>query len=192
MTIAAYIVVAIALSITDMLLFRRCAEHSPVRLTSGIIIAFSVALLQTLLYLAGMAMGDILRLESTSDANLYSQPNAYITLGLFIIVIIKLLVPYMRREPQLPLFNLNNTKAIIAMAIATGINMLIIGIGMGFASPMAGHFHISAWPLLGLTFLFGYFGIMLGRQKVTIRPIRWIIVACILLLGTAIATIANN
>ncbi len=192
MTIAAYIVVAAAMSITDMLLFRRCAEPYPVRLSTGLTIALIVALVQAALYMAGIAIGDLLRLESTSDATMYSRPNAYISLGLFIIVILKFLLPYLRREPKLPTFNIQEMKPIVAMAFATGINMLLIGIAMGFASQIERNIHVATWPMLGMTFLFSYFGIMFGRQKVTMRPRRWMIVTCVLLLGTAIAAVVNS
>lgn len=191
MTIAAYIVVALALSITNMLLFRRCAEPFPVRLTRGMATAFAVALIHTVLYWTGITIGNLLRLESTSDADIFARPNAYIALGLFIIVILKLLLPYLRREPRLPVFDLTQSKSVIAMAVATGINMLLTGLAMGFASTQSNNFHIAVWPLLILAFLFGYLGIMFGRQKVVLRPRRWIIVASILLLGTAIATVVN-
>lgn len=191
MTIAAYIVVALALSITNMLLFRRCAEPFPVRLTRGMATAFAVALIHTVLYWTGITIGNLLRLESTSDADIFARPNAYIALGLFIIVILKLLLPYLRREPRLPVFDLTQSKSVIAMAVATGINMLLTGLAMGFASTQSSNFHIAVWPLLILAFLFGYLGIMFGRQKVALRPRRWIIVASILLLGTAIATVVN-
>lgn len=192
MTIAAYIVVATALSITDMILFRRCAETYPVRLSAGLTISLLVALVQTALYLAGIAIGDLLRLESTSDVTMFSRPNAYISLGLFVIVILKYLLPHLKRDPKLPIFNLQETKAIVAMAVATGINMLLIGIAMSFASPMRLNIHVEIWPMLGMTFLFCYFGTMFGRQKVTLRPRRWMIMACILLLGTAIAALVNS
>jgi hypothetical protein len=33
---------------------------------------------------------------------------------------------------------------------------------------------------------------MFGRQKVTMRPRRWMIIACILLLGCGIAAVVNS
>ena len=192
MSIAAYIVVALAFAISNMLLFRRCAEPFPLRLSKGIIVTFVVAAIQTLLFMLGMTIGDLLRLEGTTNANLYANANAYILLGFFIFVILKQLLPYLRREPRLPVFNITDWKAIIAMAFASGINLLLAGIGMGFAAPLSGHLHIAIWPLLALTFIFGYLGVMFGRQKVDLRPRRWIIVSDILLLGTAIAAVVNS
>lgn len=191
MSVAAYIVVALAIAISDMLLLRRCTEPLPVRLIRGLGITLLVSIVQTGLYLLGIAIGDLLRIESASDASLFARANAFIMLGLFVFVILKQLFPYLRREPKLPLFNLTDNKSVVAMAFASGINVLLTGLGMGFASPMESHMHIAVWPMLALTFLFGMLGIMFGRQKVSMRPRRWMVVACVLLLGTAIACVVN-
>ena len=45
--------------------------------------------------------------------------------------------------------------------------------------------------MLLLMWLFGYWGVMLGRQKVAMRPIRWMIIASVLLLGVVIAAMVN-
>lgn len=191
MSVATYIVVALAFAISNMVLFRRCAEPFPIRLSKGLWVTFVVAAIQTLLYIIGLAVGDLLRIESTSDANMFARANAYIMLGFLVFVILKQLFPYLRREPQLPIFNITEWKSVAAMAFATGINLLLAGIGIGFVMPFDGHLHIVLWPLLALSFVFGYIGVMFGRQKVTMRPRRWIIVSDILLLGTAIAAVVN-
>lgn len=188
----AFIVVALALAVSDMLLLRRCAEPVPIRLTAGLAIATVLAIVHTAFYLLGIGIGDLLRIESPTDADLYSRPNSYIMLGLFLIVALKLLFPYLKRKPQLPIFNLTDTKAVAAMIVASGINLLIVGIGIGFTTPLAGHLHIAIWPMLILTLLLSYLGIMFGRQKVDMRPRRWMIASCVILLGTAIATVVNS
>lgn len=191
MSVAAFIVVALAVALNDMLLLRHCAEPFPVRLSAGLVIAFALATVHTVLFLGGIALGDLLRIESPSDTTLYNRPNSYIMLGLFLIVILKMIFPYLRRNPQLPIFNITDNKSIAAMSVASGVNILLIGIGVGFTTPLIGHIHLALWPMLTLAFLFGYLGIMFGRQKVVMRPLRWMIVICILLLGIAIASVVN-
>ena len=46
MHIAAYIVLALAFGISNMLLFRRCAEPTPIRLSRGLLITLVVAAVQ--------------------------------------------------------------------------------------------------------------------------------------------------
>lgn len=190
MSIVSYIVIALALGVVNMLLFRRCGEATPVRLSAGLLLVLVVSAVQAAMYYLGSRVGSLLRLHSPADPHMYDDYNAYIFLGMNLVVIIKLLAPYLRREPRLPLFNLADRRSVLAMAAATGINVLLVGIGTGFVEQ--GHaIHKIVWPLLTASLLLGYLGLMFGRQKVQLRPRRWMVVACVLLLGTAIAACVN-
>ena len=190
MSIVSYIVIALALGIVNMLLFRRCGEATPVRLTAGLVIVLAVAVIHVILYYLGSRVGSLLSLHSPDDPFMYADVNAYIFLGLTLMVIIKMFAPYLRKEPRLPLFNLGDRRSVVAMAVATDISVLLVGIGTGFAEQ--GHaVHKIVWPLLTASLLLGYLGLMFGRQKVQLRPRRWMVVACVLLLGTAIAACVN-
>ena len=192
MSIATYIVLSIAFGVTAMLLMRRCAETTPVKLTKGLAIMFVTATIYVLLFILGITLGDLLRIEGADAPQLYARTNAYIFLGLAIFVALRMLLPHLKRKPQLPVFDLRNWCSVIAMSVASGINVLLIGLGLGFVMPLAGHIHWAIWPLFISSVLLGYTGIMFGRQKVTIRPLRWMIVACILLLGCGIAAVVNS
>lgn len=192
MSIATYIVLSIAFGVTAMLLMRRCAETTPVKLTKGLAIMFVTATIYVLLFILGITLGDLLRIEGADAPQLYARTNAYIFLGLTIFVALRMLLPHLKRKPQLPVFDLRNWSSVIAMSVASGINVLLVGLGLGFVMPLAGHIHWAIWPLFISSVLLGYTGIMFGRQKVTIRPLRWMIVACILLLGCGIAAVVNS
>ena len=192
MSIATYIALSIAFGVTAMLLMRRCAETTPVKLTKGLAIMFVTAVIYVLLFILGITLGDLLRIEGADAPQLYARTNAYIFLGLAIFVALRMLLPHLKRKPQLPVFDLRNWSSVIAMSVASGINVLLIGLGLGFVMPIAGHVHWAIWPLFISSVLLGYTGIMFGRQKVTIRPLRWMIVACILLLGCGIAAVVNS
>lgn len=190
MSIVSYIVIALALGVVNMLLFRRCGEATPVRLSAGLLLVVVVSAVQAAMYYLGSRVGSLLSLHSPADPHMYDDYNAYIFLGMNLVVIIKLLAPYLRREPRLPLFNLADRRSVLAMAVATGINVLLVGIGTGFVEQ--GHaIHKIVWPLLTASLLLGYLGLMFGRQKVQLRPRRWMVVASVLLLGTAIAACVN-
>lgn len=192
MSIATYIVLSIAFGVTAMLLMRRCAETTPVKLTKGLAIMFVTATIYVLLFILGITLGDLLRIEGADAPQLYARTNAYIFLGLTIFVALRMLLPHLKRKPQLPVFDLRNWGSVLAMSVASGINVLLVGLGLGFVMPPAGHVHWAIWPLFISSVLLGYTGIMFGRQKVTIRPLRWMIVACILLLGCGIAAVVNS
>lgn len=190
MSVISFIVIAIALGISDMLLFRRCGEATPVRLSAGLLTVIVLSAIHVALFYLGNLLGRWLSLHSPTDPHMYDDVNAYIFLGITVAVIVKLLLPYLRKEPRLPLFSLENSWSALAMSVATGINVLLIGIGTGFVTT-GNTLHRILWPLLISSILLGYLGLMFGRQKVQIRERRWMIVGCVLLLGVAIASAVN-
>lgn len=191
MHIAAYLVIALAFGISNMLLFRRCAELTPIRLTQGLWLSFFVGLTQATLFLGGMAIGNLLRFELPDNPDAFTNANALIFFGLTIFVMLHMLLPYLRREPKLPLFDLTNDKVRVALALTAAVNPLLVGLGVGFVASSAQFSLILPLVMWVLLWFFGYWGIMLGRRKVTLRPRRWMIVSCVLLLGVAIAAIVN-
>lgn len=192
MSIATYIVLALAFGISAMILMRRCAAVTPVKLSKGLVIMLLTSIVHVILFVLGITLGDLLRIEGKDAPQLYARTNAYIFLGLTLFVVVRMLLPYLKREPNLAIFDLRNWSTTAAMAIASGINVLLVGLGLGFVMPLAGHVHSAIWPLFALTLLLGYMGIMFGRQKVEMRPRRWIIVACVLMLGCGIAAVVNS
>lgn len=191
MHIAAYIVLAIAFGISNMVLFRRCAEVTPIRLSRGLVVTFFVAAVQTGMFLLGMLLGDLLRFELPTDGSAFSKTNALVFLGLDIFVMLRMLMPNLKRNPQLPFFNLGNNGACLAMAFAIGINLLLVGLGAGFVASPVCDLHKALWPLLIIMFLAGYWGLMFGRRRVAIRPRRWMVVAAVLLFVVGIAAVVN-
>ena len=190
MSVVSYLVLAIALGISNMLLFCRCAKAASVRLSAGLVICMTVSLIHVVFYWAGTLIGSLLSLQSPVDPGMYSDTNAYIFLGLAVAVLLKQLVPYLRRNPRLPVFNLGDTASTLALAAASGFDVMLLGIGVGFADN-APNIHLIIWPLLAFDFLLGYLGIMFGRQKVHLRHRRWMVIASILILGVAIAAAVN-
>ena len=132
----------------------------------------------------------LLSMYSPSDPYMYADINAYIFLGIVVAVIIRILFPYLRKEPKLPTYDLGNRLTLRLMIVLTGINVFLVGVGAGFVE-MGNPVHKMIWPMFGMTFVLGYLGLMFGRQKVAMRPRRWMIVACILLIGCAIAAVVN-
>ncbi len=192
MSIISFIIIAIALGISTMVLIKRCAEATPVRLSAGLLIATMVAMVHTVLFIVGMLAGNLLRFESADDPFAYAEVNSLVLMGMTVVVLLKLLSPYLRREPKLAVFPLNGGLGrTLLMTVASGINIFLLGMGVGFVALLSQDVHRAVWPLFTLTLLFSYLGIMYGRQKVEMRPRRWIIISCVLLLGVAIAAVVN-
>lgn len=191
MHIAAFIVLALAFGISNMLLMHRCGELTPIRLSRGLLLTLAMAVVQAALFLLGVMLGGMLRFELPDDADAFSTANAMIFMGLDLFVVVRMLLPYLRREPRLPLFDLGDNGACAAMAFVSGINPMLVGLGAGFAASTA-----FARPVLCLTmalvmWIFAYWGLMLGRRKVAVRPRRWMVMAGVLLLAVGIAACVN-
>ena len=191
MHVATYIVLALAFGINTMILMRRCAEATPIKLTKGLGITFLVSIVSCLFFMLGISLGDLLRIEGSDAPQLYARTNAFIFLGLAVFVSLRMLLPYLRRKPQLAVFDLRNWGSVAAMAVASSINILLTGLVLGFVNSLSGNIHWAIWPMFVSVLILGYLGIMFGRQKVEMRPRRWMIVACILIIGSAIAAVVN-
>ena len=187
MSIVSYIVIALAMGIVNMLTCRRCGEATPVRLSEGLLVVLAQSAMHATIFYLGGLLGILLSVHSPSDPSMYSDTNAYIFLGMVLVVIIKMLFPYLRKEPQLPVFDLRlgSIWAFCGMVVLTGVNVFLVGVGAGFVE-LENPVHKMVWPLFGMSFLLGYLGVMFGRQKVQLRPRRWMVLACVLLLAVAI------
>ena len=162
------------------------------RLSAGLLIATMVAMVHTVLFIVGMLAGNLLRFESADAPFAYAEVNSLVLMGMTVVVLLKLLSPYLRREPKLAVFPLNGGLGrTLLMTVASGINIFLLGMGVGFVALLSQDVHRAVWPLFTLILLFSYLGIMYGRQKVEMRPRRWIIISCVLLLGVAIAAVVN-
>ena len=192
MSIVSFIVIAIALGISFMLLMQRCADAAPVPLSSGLLISLTMAVVQAALFCVGISLGNMLRFELPGDPEAFARPNSFVLLGLAIIVSVKMIWPYMDRKTQPVAYDLNaGTLRVLLFTVATGINGFLLGIGVGFVTPLSSHFHSAFWPLLIATILFSYLGIMYGRQHVKLRPRRWMVASALILIVTAIAAVVN-
>lgn len=191
MSLTAYIVLSFAFGICNMMVFRRCAEAVPISLIRGLLLTMIVSIVHTGLFLSGMVVGDLIRFELPDNPQAFSRTNAYVFAGLTVLVMLRTVLPYFRRRRQPSLFNLADNRAFSAMAFATGIGLLLVGLGAGFVASAGNDFHKAVWPLLSLSFLFGYLGVMFGRQKVAMRPRRWMVLAGLLMAGVAVAAVVN-
>lgn len=175
-----------------MLLMWRCASAVPVQLSSGLLISLTLAVIHVALFCVGILLGNFLRFELPDNTDAFALPNAYVFLGLALIVAVRMLWPYMGRRTQPAAFDLNaGTLRVLLFTVATGVNGFLLGIGVGFVTLLAGHVHAAIWPLLVAMILFSYLGVMYGRQHVTLRPRRWMVVSALIIIVTAIAAVIS-
>lgn len=179
MTILISLLVALALGIDALLMFRNCAETSPIRLSLGLIIALIVGASSALL------MGGGFLLANLFDYMGQNGNATVIFMGFFVFVVIKLLITHRRKE-EAPSFDISQWSIVGQLALVQSINALFLGLGMGYIF-IPSWTRTAAWIICFLfVFAFSYWGIMLGRNKIEMRQRRWRIMEILLLLAAAI------
>ena len=187
MTIFEYILIAFAFGIETMLFMRRHTEKVPVRLTQGAALASIVALVYAVMFLLGIRVGNILRFADPDMGASFDTVNTLVFVGLSVVVVVKMLISLRRRKNHEPaIYNIERYTTMVALAFAMGINVLILGLGVGFLPATDGDLWRVAIPMFVMVLLLAYWGIMLGRQKVEIRENRWIFISVILLLSVVV------
>lgn len=179
MSVFEYIVLSIALGIETLVVVRSCALQTRIRLTKGMVVSLIIALFQVLFAIAGMAVGNSLRFD-------FAEVDNLIYLGLVLVVAVKLLMSAVRKERNIPAYDISRWSTIVLLGIATSINALILALGLGFRVSLNVDLFKMAIPLFLVIFLFSFWAIMLGRQKVEIRRRRWSLFAVLFLLIFAI------
>lgn len=187
MYIVIFIVLSLALGISIMLLMHRSAEAAPVRLSSGILVSFATAVVHVALFCLGIWLGNKLLLTDNGNPASYAQQNAWVFFGLAVMVAIKQFLPYMGRRTKPAAYNLNvGIPQLLLLTVASGINVFLLGFGVGFVALLGESLHAAIWPLFAFTFLLAVLGVMFGRQHVPLRPRRWITLSSLIVFATAL------
>lgn len=188
MPVVCFVLVALAVGVDVFLQTYRSATTREVRLSYGLLVAFVTAVACLLLYWLGVRLGDLLRFEAAGAEDAYDSYNIAVMLGIIIVVAVKMVLPYLRREPQLPAFDIASRGGLVSLAVVSATNPLLLGVGVGFV----GGASWSAWLVGGVVFLLSYFGLMFGRQEVALRPRRWAVFATLLLLVAAVVAAVRH
>ena len=167
MSVLEYIILAFALAMPVMVTVRGCALKTPIRLTRGLAVSILIAIEHVLLILAGMYIGNMLRFGFPEYDNLVFPA-------------------FRKKEKELPAYNIANWTTVLLLGVATGINTLFVGLGLGFRVSFAADLWRVAIPLFVILFVLCYLAIMLGRQKKEMRARRWQLIAVLFLLIFAI------
>ncbi len=190
MSIISFIVLALALGISAMVLMHRCADAAPIQLSSGLLVSFALATIHVALFCLGIYLGNSLRFIDLDNPDAYRKTNALVFLGFAVVVAVKQLFPHMGRKTRPAAFDLNaGTFRTLLLSVATGINGFLLGLGVGFVVLLRDSLHSALWPVWTATFLFAYLGIMFGRQHVVLRPRRWMGLSSLILFAAALITV---
>lgn len=180
MSVIEYIILSIALAIPLEVTLRGCALKNPIRLTRGLAVSLLLALEHAALMVIGIYIGNLLRFDLPEYDNL-------VYLGLLLVVALRMFFPaFRKKDKELPPYDISKWGTVLLLGVATGVNTLFVGMGLGFRVDLATDFWKVAVPMLVVVFLLGYWGIMLGRRNKEIRQRRWQLVAVLFLLAFAI------
>ncbi|MBO4599352.1 MAG: manganese efflux pump [Bacteroidales bacterium] len=180
MSVLEYIILSFALAIPMVVTVRGCAWKNPIRLTRGLGVSFLLATEQVLFILLGIYVANLLRFDMPEYDNL-------IYLGFLVLVAVRMFFPAFRKQDkELPAYNISRWGIVLLLGVATSINTLLVGLGLGFRIDLATDLWRLAIPLWIIMFLLSYWGIMLGRRHKEIRARRWQLFAVLFLLIFAI------
>ena len=177
MTLINYIVFSLAIGIQTLVAMRNSAEAHPVALTRGLIISLILCSIYTIMLAGGTFLGNLFHFD-------YPPADHALFLGFFVLVIVKLL--FSLRRTAVTGYDISPYSSAILAGIALGINILLLGIGIGFEAPLGEDVWKMLTPLVLLVLLMSMWGIMLGRKKIDIRPKRWLYISLLCLLVVAL------
>lgn len=180
MSVIEYIILSFALAVPLEVTLRGCALKNPIRLTRGLAVSLLLAFEHTALMAAGIYIGNLLRFDLPEYDNL-------VYFGLLLVVALRLFfAAFRKKDRELPPYDISRWGTVLLLGVATGVNTLFVGMGLGFRVYLSADFWKVSVPLLLMVFLLGYWGIMLGRRNKEIRQRRWQLVAVLFLLAFAI------
>ncbi len=181
MSVFEYIILAFVMAIPTMITVRGCALKNPIRLTRGLAVSFLLAFEHALLLIFGIITGNVLQFDLPEYDNL-------ICLGMLLVVAGRMFFFAFSKKDR-PSYDIANWPTVMLLGIATGINVLFVGLGLGFRVQVSDELWKASIPLLVIIFLLTYLGIMLGRRKKKIRTRRWMLLGVLLLLVFAVRCI---
>ena len=178
MSVFEYIILSFALAVPTMVTVRGCALKNPIRLTRGLGVSFLLALEHTALLLLGIGIGNMLRFGVSEYDNL-------IYLGMLVVVAGRMFFNAFSKKEK-PSYDIAKWVTVLLLGVATGVNALFIGLGLGFRVLIENELWKVGIPLLIIVFLFSYLGIMYGRRKKEVRARRWMLLGVLFLLILAV------
>lgn len=175
---------AVALALPAMTVVYGSVSHVPVRPVRGLAVATVVATCAALLLWLGLWLGHALRFD-------LPEVDRMVFLGVVGVLFLKTLPSALRRTPPSHPYDLSVRRNLALLPLATGVNVLLAGLGAGFLCDMEHGVWTSVVVLAVLSWLLIYLAVMLGRQKKAFHVRRWTLIALLFLLVFAVRLAFN-
>jgi len=125
-------------------------------------------------------------INATTTNELLSQTDELVYLGLLLLVAFRLFFKSFKKNRAVAPYDITRMSTMLLLAIVLGINVLIVGLALGFHVDYASNVWRAAIPLMVIFFLLSMTGIMFGRRQVEIHARRWTLVSVLFILIFAI------
>ena len=196
MSVIEFIILSLALSVEALVIMHGCARNQTVSLTRGLTDSFVMAVINAVLLVVGMWVGNLLRFtpeglspDEIATEQLLTDADNLVYLGLLILVALRLLFRTGRKARQAQPYDINRMGTVAALGVAVGVNTLIVGLALGFRIFAANNILRAVIPLVLLMTLAAFFGLMMGRQQQEIRSRRYTLFAVLFLLAFALKSV---
>lgn len=179
MTIFDNILISLALGVTVMMTVRSCCSQAQIKLSKGLMMSGVIALFHALFVVLGWWIGSVFQFG-------FEEYDRLFFLGFLVFVAVKIFVNDHKKGKELPAYDIGRLGTVCLLAVATGVNTFLVGIGLGFNASDGYNWLKLGLPMFLLVLLMAYWGVMLGRQKVELRSRRWVLVAILLIFVVAL------
>ena len=178
-----YILLSGALSLPMMYLMQGCASRVRMRPSRGLAVSLAMAAEHTLLFLLGMLAGNWLRVGNPDYDSL-------VFLGFMVAVAIRMMASVSKRSMKAgaPAYDIKRWGTVLLLGVASGINLFLVGVAAGFIGDVHEGGAVAAGSLAAFSFLFIFWGFMLGHVPMPLHRRRWVLIATLAVLVISIWT----
>lgn len=177
MNIIDFIILALAIGIDSFSSIHKSVRNHPIPLPRGLAIATLMAAIFIGFTSVGILISNALRFN-------YTQIDKVVCIAFILLVALKRTIES-RKQINGNAFNLSQYTQSIVFSIAKGINILLLGLGIGFVENISCFWKISI-PIFVLVLIFSMWGTMLGRKQIEMNYRRWGILSTLCLIIIAI------
>ncbi len=179
MTVIISFLLAIAMGVESLVMFRNCADTYPVRLTHGMALSLINALFSTLMLFVGVRLCQI----SSSFTGTGGSNIGF--LAMLVLVAVKIMLSNRKKnEPQA--FDFRSWSVSFMLAVVLSVNTLFLGVGMGYLYSQQWAIVLAMVLMALMIFGFSYWGVMLGRKNIEMLQRRWRSMGVLLILASAL------
>lgn len=157
MKILTAILLALVLAADSFRISASCSAYKKMPYAHGLLLTLTFSAFHTIFLLLGSLLGTLIR----SD-----EPKYNVSIGAVMISMIgiKMIVGVIRKSKNAPQLYVTDAKSILLLSIATSLDILIVGLGLGFDIGGSGLWWCAGFMAF-FTVVSTFLGVLMGRQS---------------------------